>query len=89
MDIFGKAAKARVKALEETLAVERERNAELLRQVIALSDAKAYRVLNPSEVTQKTQTLHLETPPIVKKPTDSRSNIADTVRKARAAYRES
>lgn len=89
MDIFGKAAKARVKALEEALEVERSRNAELLRQVIALSDAKAYRVLNPSEVTGRTQGLHLESPPLVKKPTDSRSTIADTVRKARAALRES
>lgn len=89
MDIFGKAAKARVKALEETLEVERARNAELLRQVIALSDAKAFRVLNPSEVTTRVQTLHQETPPLVRKPTDSRSNIADTVRKAREAFRES
>jgi len=89
MDIFGKAAKARVKALEETLEVERARCAELMRQVIALSDAKAYRVLNPSEVTPRIQTLHQEIPPLVKKPTDPRSNIAETVRKARVAFRES
>lgn len=45
-DLFGIAARARAKALEEALAHERERSADLLKQVIALSDTRAFQSLH-------------------------------------------
>ena len=50
LDLFGTGARARVKALEEALAIERARTADLTRQLIAMSDTKAFKVLHPDAV---------------------------------------
>lgn len=67
LDIFGTAARARVTALEEALAVERARTTELTRQLIAMADAKAFRVLHPSEVKQPRITVDKD---VMRSPTD-------------------
>lgn len=83
MDIFGSAAKARVKALEEALKFEQARSAELTRQIIALSDSKAYRILNPKEVTKSLVT---DPPGVMRKPTDG-ADFAPFIERAREAAR--
>lgn len=50
LDLFGTRANARLKAVEEALALERARTADLTRQLIALADTKAFKVLHPTEV---------------------------------------
>lgn len=52
MDFLGIGARARVKALEQALEIERARTADLTRQLIAMADTKAFKVLHPNEVTK-------------------------------------
>lgn len=84
MDIFGTGARARVKALEEALSAERARTAELTRQLIAISDAKAYRVLVPSQVTKERG--KLEPKAAITSPADT-PNHANVVARARDSFR--
>lgn len=72
-DFFGTAAKARVRALEEALALERERTADLTRQLIAMVDTKAYRVLTtPSRPVNA----NMETKTVIKNPMDQMNTAA-------------
>lgn len=52
LDLFGSAARARCKALEEALEIERARTTDLTKQLIAMADTKAFKVLHPDAVKQ-------------------------------------
>ncbi len=84
-DLFGIAARARAKALEEALAHERERSADLLKQVIALSDTRAFqslhapaRMANPDAVAvERGIKLPTERPSIEAVIAQHRNNLRD------------